>query len=84
MERSATYGVRGLACVGCLVSVIEEVRALPGVNEVGVDLMPFGESLLTVVPAGAATTAQVRASMRRVGFEYIGRRNNRRHERPKR
>lgn len=79
---AATYGVRGLSCVRCLVSAIEEVRALPGVYEVGVDLVPFGESLVTVVPATAANRDQVRASLDRVGFEVTGRRRGHRHHWP--
>ena len=67
--RPATYGVRGLTCVRCVVSAIDEVRALPGVDGVGIDLVPFGESLVTVVPATAADGEQVRASLDRVGFE---------------
>ena len=79
MARAATYGVSGLMCVRCVVSAIEEVRALPGVNGVGVDLVPFGESLVTVMPARAVTTDQVRTSLGRAGFEYLGRRPGRRH-----
>lgn len=67
--RGATYGVRGLTCVRCLVSAIEEVRILPGVRGVGVDLVPFGESLMTVVPASATDGEQMRTSLGRAGFE---------------
>jgi copper chaperone len=80
MPRSATYGVRGLWCVRCVVSAIEEVRALPGVRGVGVDLVPFGESFVTVLPSGVVTPEQVRATLGRLGFEYVGRR--RRHHQP--
>jgi hypothetical protein len=79
MARSATYGVMGLMCVRCVVSAIEEVRALPGVHGVGVDLVPLGESFVTVIPARAATSEEVRASLSRAGFEYLGRRPNHRH-----
>lgn len=66
---AATYGVRGLTCVRCVMSAIEAVRALPGVRGVGVDLVPFGESLVTVDPATAAAGEQVRASLGQAGFE---------------
>src|SRR5665647_1078206 len=58
-----TYGVRGLTCWRCMVSVIDEVRALPGVDGVQVDLVPFGESRVSVVPGGAVTREQVRGSL---------------------
>jgi hypothetical protein len=64
-----TYGVHGLTCWRCMVSLIDEVRALPGVHGVQVDLVPFGESRLSVVPEGAVTRDQVRRSLGRGGFE---------------
>lgn len=66
-----TYGVRGLTCVQCLVSVIEQVRALPGVDGVRVDLVPFGGSRVSVVPDGAVTRDQVRGSLDQVGFTLV-------------
>jgi copper chaperone len=66
-----TYGVRGLTCWRCMVSVIDEVRALPGVDGVQVDLVPFGESRVSVVPDGAVTRDQVRGSLGRAGFELV-------------
>ncbi len=71
------YGVRGLMCTRCLVAAIEELRALPGVEEVGVDLVPFGESRITVGPAAAATTESVRAMLAQAGFVLVGRRRYR-------
>lgn len=68
-----TYGVRGLTCVQCLVSVIDQVRALPGVDGVRVDLVPFGESRVSVVPDGAVTRDQVRGTLDRAGFRLVGR-----------
>ena len=66
-----TYGVRGLTCWRCMVSVIEGVRALPGVDGVQVDLVPFGESRVSVVPGGAVTRDQVRGSLGHAGFELV-------------
>lgn len=66
-----TYGVRGLTCWRCMVSVIEGVRALPGVDGVQVDLVPFGESRVSVVPEGAVTREQVRGSLGHAGFELV-------------
>ena len=67
------YGVRGLTCVQCLVSVIDQVRGLPGVDGVRVDLVPFGESRVSVVPDGAVTRDQVRGTLDRAGFRLVGR-----------
>jgi len=66
-----TYSVRGLTCWRCMVSVIDEVRALPGVDGVQVDLVPFWESRVSVVPEGAVTRDQARGSLGRAGFELV-------------
>ena len=47
------------------------MRALPGVNGVQVDLVPFGESRVSVVPDGAVTRDQVRGSLGSAGFELV-------------
>jgi copper chaperone CopZ len=77
MERVDSYGVRGLTCARCLVAAIEGLRALPGVDQVGVDLVPFGESRITVGPASSASKAAVQATLARAGFLLIGRRGSR-------
>ena len=69
-----TYGVRGLTCWRCMVSVIDEVLSLPGVDTVQVDLVPFGESRLSVVPEGAVTRDQVRARLGPAGFDLVAER----------
>ncbi len=66
-----TYGVRGLTCWRCMVSLIDEVRALPGVDGVQVDLVPYGESRVSVIPDGAVTRDQVRGSLGHAGFELV-------------
>lgn len=67
--RQTRYAVQGLTCNRCLVSAIDAVRALPGVRAVTMDLVPSGDSRIAVGPAGSATADQVRASLRKVGFE---------------
>lgn len=71
---AATYVVRGLTCPNCLVNAIEKVRSLPGVDAVRVDLVPYGESLLTVAPAAAVSGEQMDRALRPVGFEVMSRR----------
>ncbi len=66
--------MRGLTCPKCLVSAMDEVRALPGVDAVRLDLVPDGESLLTVAPARAVSGEQMDTTLRRVGFEVVSRR----------
>lgn len=75
----ATYRVRGLTCSRCVGTALDELRSLPGVERIGVRLVPFGVSLVTIEPLDAATVEQVRAGLRRVGFRIVARRRRRRH-----
>ena len=43
-----TYPVTGMTCEHCVHAVTSELGSLPGVFEVGVDLVPDGVSLVTV------------------------------------
>ena len=59
---SATYQVTGMTCEHCVRAVTGELRALDGVGEVTVELVPGGSSLVTVtseapLPAGAVAAA---------------------------
>lgn len=45
---SATYLVGGLTCEHCVRAVTEELKSLPGVRDVTIDLVPGGRSAVTV------------------------------------
>jgi copper chaperone len=45
---SATYQVTGMTCEHCARAVSGELRALDGVSDVAVDLVPGGASAVTV------------------------------------
>jgi copper chaperone CopZ len=75
----ATYRVRGLTCSRCVGTALDELRALPGVERIGVRLVPFGVSLVTIEPLDSATAEQVRAGLRRVGFRVVARRRRKGH-----
>lgn len=75
----ATYRVRGLTCSRCVGTALDELRLLPGVERIGVRLVPYGVSLVTIEPVDCATAEQVRVGLRRVGFRIVSRRRRRRH-----
>jgi copper chaperone len=57
---SVTYLVTGMTCEHCARAVSEELQALEGVSGVSVDLVPDGQSAVTVasaVPLARATVA---------------------------
>ncbi len=78
--RDATsYGVRGLTCPDCLVLLMDQVRHLPRVRTVTVDLVAEGESSLTIAPGDAVTPEDVRALVADIGFQYVSQRRHQRH-----
>lgn len=74
---AATFRVRGLTCSRCVGTVLEELRLLPGVERIGVRLVPFGVSLVTIEPLDGETAELVRAGLRRAGFHIVARRTRR-------
>jgi len=64
---AATYHVTGMTCEHCAKAVSEELRALDGVSEVTVDLVPGGTSAVTVVSAAPMTTEEVEAALDEAG-----------------
>ena len=60
------YEIRGMSCEHCVLSVREEVGALPGVTHVDVDL---AGGRMTV--GGTAEDAAVRATVAEAGYEAV-------------
>jgi copper chaperone len=59
---NATYHVTGMTCEHCVRAVSDELKSLDGVRDVGVVLIPGGESAVTVnseqpLPAGLVAAA---------------------------
>ena len=69
MSTTTTYGVTGMTCGHCVGSVTEELKALPGVQDVNVDLNAGGTSTVTVVSEKELDESAVRAAVDEAGFE---------------
>ncbi len=65
---TATYTVSGMTCGHCAQSVTEEVREVPGVTDVSVDL-PTGK--VTVTSEQPVSEDQVRAAVTEAGYELV-------------
>jgi copper chaperone len=70
-SKSVAFRVRGLTCSKCVGVALDEIRSLPEVEQVGVRLVPFGVSLITIPAAGSADPAVVRAAILRAGFRVV-------------
>jgi len=71
---ATTYQVTGMTCEHCARTVSAELRVLDGVSDVAVELVPGGESAVTVtsdapLPAAAVATALDEAG----GYRLAGR-----------
>jgi copper chaperone len=62
-----TYQVTGMTCEHCVHAVTGELRALDGVSEVTVDLVPGGRSAVTVTSEGPLPEEAVAAALDEAG-----------------
>lgn len=67
---TATYTVSGLTCDHCVHAVKSEFSALTGVSEVTVDLVPGGESKVTVTSEVPLELDDVRTALDEAG-DYL-------------
>lgn len=61
-----TYTVTGMTCSHCVSSVSEEVRELPGVTDVAVDLSTGQVTITAAAPVGAD---KVRGAVEEAGYQ---------------
>ncbi|SCL13715.1 Copper chaperone CopZ [Micromonospora rhizosphaerae] len=64
-----TYAVTGMTCEHCVRAVTEELSALPGVEEVRVDL---ARGTATVASTEPLPVESVRAAVDEAGYELAG------------
>ena len=63
---TSTYTVTGMTCGHCVASVTEEVREIPGVEDVTVELE---SGAVTVTSAEPVDEASVRAAVEEAGYQ---------------
>ncbi|MFC0004923.1 heavy-metal-associated domain-containing protein [Micromonospora siamensis] len=66
---TTTYQVQGMTCGHCVNSVSTEVRAIPGVDDVQVDL---ASGQVTVTSEQPLDPAAVRAAVDEAGYDLVG------------
>lgn len=68
----STYQVEGMTCGHCVAAVKAELTALPGVQDVTVDLVPEGVSTVRVTGEITPDVEQVRAAIDEAGYALVG------------
>jgi copper chaperone CopZ len=67
-----TYAVTGLTCEHCVRAVTDELTALTGVRDVGVDLVAGGTSTVRVVSDAPLAESAVRDAVDEAGYTLVG------------
>jgi len=63
-----TYPVVGMTCGHCVASVDSELRSVPGVTDVTIDLVAGGSSQVTVTSAGPLAREDVASAVDEAGY----------------
>ncbi len=66
-----TYRVRGMTCGHCAGPVTKELEGLDGVTGVTVDLVPEGDSTVTLTGSAEVAHDAVRGAIQRAGYELV-------------
>lgn len=72
MSARNSYAVRGMTCEHCVRSVTAELEALDAVTGVTVDVVPQGDSVVSVTSSAEMSEDAVRSAMQRAGYELVG------------
>ena len=72
MSTALTYSVAGLTCDHCVRAVTDELIALPGVRDVGVDLVVGGTSTVRVISDAPLADSAVRDAVDEAGYTLVG------------
>jgi copper chaperone CopZ len=69
---TTTYSVQGMTCGHCVAAVRGELLKLPGVRDVGVELVAGGVSTVTVTADAAPEESAVRDAVDEAGYQLLG------------
>jgi copper chaperone CopZ len=72
VSTALTYGVTGMTCEHCVRAVTDELTALPGVRDVGVELAVGGTSIVRVVSDAPLAESAVRDAVDEAGYTLVG------------
>jgi copper chaperone len=71
MSTTSTFAVSGMTCGHCVGAVTEELRTLPGVTDVAVDLVAGGTSTVQVTSDAELDRARVAEAVDEAGYELV-------------
>ena len=71
MSQTQSYQVRGMTCGHCVGAVTGELETLDGVTSVTINLVPQGNSTVTVTSSMQLARDVVHEAIERAGYELI-------------
>ena len=71
MSTTSTFAVNGMTCSHCVSAVDEELRILPGVKDVTIDLVAGGTSTVQVTSHAELDRARVAEAVDEAGYELV-------------
>lgn len=72
IDRTVVLSVTGMTCSHCVASVTEELKEVPGVENVEVILEPGGTSRVTVLTDKGVEDDALREAVTEAGYELVG------------
>lgn len=72
IDRTVELSVNGMTCSHCVASVTEELKEVPGVDNVDVILNSGATSKVTVLTDTGVDDDALRAAVDEAGFELVG------------
>lgn len=75
MSTTTTFGVDGMTCGHCVSAVTSELSALPGVQDVAVQLTVGGSSTVSVVSQAPLADAAIAEAVVEAGYAVTPRRS---------
>jgi copper chaperone CopZ len=71
-SQTSTFAVDGMTCAHCVHAVTTELSAVPGVQDVSVELHAGATSRVTVVSDAPLPADAVRAAVDEAGYTLVG------------
>ncbi|MET0788737.1 MAG: heavy-metal-associated domain-containing protein [Cellulomonas sp.] len=75
MSTTTTFGVDGMTCGHCVAAVTSELSALPGVQDVAIQLTVGGSSTVSVVSESPLADAAITEAVVEAGYAVTPRRS---------
>jgi len=70
-QMTTSYGITGMTCEHCVMSVSEELSELPGVTAVAIELAPGAVSTATVTSSRPMERDAVSAAVEEAGYTLV-------------